>query len=85
MGGNVFKETNILDENGNAFTDSNRLPVDAEISGPVTTEVGIERLLTADKDVKSLLSEILRQIKIMNFHLKLITEEEIINSDIEGI
>lgn len=77
MGGNVFKETYILDENGDAFTDDNRLPVDAEISGPIVDDSGQEKLVTVDPDIRNTLSEILDQLKIMNIHLQLITDNNV--------
>lgn len=51
--------------------------------GPEKEEGGQREVWVADEDVKSLLNRLLKEVKIMNMHLEIITDNEISKEDIE--
>jgi len=51
-------------------------------TGPEKTEGTQRETFVADEDVKGLLTQILKQLKIMNLHLSIVSDEEINGRDI---
>lgn len=49
---------------------------------PTKTEGGQKKVVSSDDSVKDLLLMILNEMKIMNVHLSLITDNQIVESDI---
>ncbi len=53
-----------------------------EQHGPEKTEGGQREVWVGDEDVKSLLNQILKELKIMRIHMESITDEEVTKGDI---
>ena len=52
-------------------------------TGPESTDGGQRENITSDWDTQGLLNQILKELKIMNLHLSLITDNTIKNQDVE--
>lgn len=50
---------------------------------PTKTEGGQKEVPTSDDDVQGLMTKILKELKKMNLHLELMTDEKVQNSDID--
>jgi len=55
-----------------------------DFKGPSKTEGGQEESVVADEDVRSLLNKILQQLRIMNIHLELITDESVDKKEVNN-
>jgi len=73
----------LLDSAGVSLgTQSNPLVVTSDGSATVI-EGGVQKAKVTDSNLESLLERVVKELKIMNFHLSLITDNAITKSDVE--
>ena len=64
------------------FNERTKVDGVVDVGGDVTEEGGIAKLSVADANQVTLLNGILKELKILNFHMSLLTDNTITREDI---
>jgi hypothetical protein len=64
------------------FDEQTRVIGEVDVGADVSTEGGIEKISVTDDNQVTLLNGILKELKILNFHMSLLTDNTITREDV---